>query len=888
LLLLGDFYIFRKFFMPDRTSIQRFFLLALSACLCLTWTGCGRGDSAREKEGAARSSRAKALYEQRDYAQALEAAREVMALAGDLNTDSMLAEGSLLAGRCMRELGQYDSALSSLQNALLHFRATGDQSLERRGRIALAEFYALMENNEEALTAALSAAGTAKVFSDRKDEFTALQIAAASSHRLGRYEQEIGILDELIRLDSAHEGGRNAVDLAGQKIVSLRASGQIDRARTALAGWRWTPPAGNSSAARTLYACGMIERREGRPDSAIRAFSQALGIADGTTDRLLQATILTGLGCLSYRSGHYDNARMYLGDARKSAEQMDILPFQEMLEIALLSCDWKASPRRQRGVPADLLERCDHILAACRQAGFTDGEALALFLRTRMREPYETPDTLLPSYLGALSLAEQSAALFPDEGAVGMITETLLEGEHSGWYDPAVGIACGASRCDQAFDLIERKNLQDISRFFSRLTVRTSREPLNQSVGKLEWRWKEAHVLNEDILGELSRGKKMSFNRLQALDNLIPVRAAEIAQAEAELHSLNANIEGLFSRRAPALREVRDTLPAGSALLEYAPLQDALAILVITRDTCCVRSVPATGSRLGSLIAEYTRDLADPRLVASPMVSPSPASVGRINELASVLGNFLIEPVLPALRGITKLYVVPPREFSWLPFHTLRAGGAVLIDRFSVSYLPSAAVLFWAGARQEPVTSIIGIGHPGRTNWDVEYELKDIRGFYEKARMLFYSSARLSELDTAAYQVLHFAAEFGLDTGIPDNSALNLSDGKTPFGFRGVSLGEVFGVRPPQALIFSNITPEPGQFSRYAPLAFLANGTPVVIATMWQGERKAKKYFGEIFYTSLQAGTTAAEAYQNAIVALGKKSEFAPLYRRGLYYQFGR
>src|SRR5208283_448942 len=161
-------------------------------------------------------------------------------------------------------------------------------------------------------------------------------------------------------------------------------------------------------------------------------------------------------------------------------------------------------------------------------------------------------------------------------------------------------------------------------------------------------------------------------------------------------------------------------------------------------------------------------------------------------------------------------------------------------------------------------------------------------GFYDKARMLFNSAATLSTLDTAKYQLLHFAAEFHGDPIVPNKSAAVFSDGKTPFGLHNVSLGEMLAFPAPQALLFSNITPTPGELSRYAPLAFLANGTPTVIITMWQGERKGKKYFGEIFYTSIHEGIASSLAYHDAMLALTKKPEFEQPDKWGLFYSFGK
>ena len=98
----------------------------------------------------------------------------------------------------------------------------------------------------------------------------------------------------------------------------------------------------------------------------------------------------------------------------------------------------------------------------------------------------------------------------------------------------------------------------------------------------------------------------------------------------------------------------------------------------------------------------------------------------------------------------------------------------------------------------------------------------------------------------------------------------------------------MLAIPAPLTFVFSNVSAVPGGLFRYAPLALLANGTQTLIATMWQGERKAKKCFGEIFYTNLHLGSSAGAAYHQAILALNDKEEFSQSYRWGLYYRFGR
>jgi len=170
----------------------------------------------------------------------------------------------------------------------------------------------------------------------------------------------------------------------------------------------------------------------------------------------------------------------------------------------------------------------------------------------------------------------------------------------------------------------------------------------------------------------------------------------------------------------------------------------------------------------------------------------------------------------------------------------------------------------------------------------VEYELKDIRGFFDNARMYFGPKATLNHLLDTARDVVHIAAEFQFDGNVPNNSVLLLADRKDPFGLHRVPLGELAAIPRPQAIVFSDISQHPGGMTHYGPLLFLANGTKTVVASLWQADRKAKKYFGEGFYTALLAGVSASDAYQHAVEGMIKQPEFYQLQRWGLFYQYGK
>jgi len=847
--------------------------------------GCGHNDAAQE--AFQRCGQASILMNDGDYVTALPLINAAIQQFVDAKNDSASGESYLLAASCYQNLGKYDSALTDYQNAMQSFQSYGDQNLERKGRILLSEFYYDVHDDDAALTLASDAAGSAKVLNDLDDMTHSLTIAANASHRLGNYDQEISLLSELSQTDSMMNHRDNSATYIPKQMFAYQAAGQYDKARSVWNAWYRRVASSNDNAVFVpLYtALGDVQYAFNFPDSALRSYSQALGHIAPETDPIVRGHLLSALGNLAYRARHVDNARMYYADAELQTGKGNDVADQQMLKAMLVACDWKLSGTKSGVATSELLKRCRDIVTVTQQTGFHFGSAFAFFVQGRIMELKYGPDSAAAVYREAIHEYEYPSTVsnrFSD------YVRTFMTVDETEWYDPLLQASCANNITAETFQLAERKNLHDIDRFFSDLTITTFSPKLNHAISQFQRTYHFLESTQDGLTSELASEKKKNTSLIQALNEMSGQYAGQIHVEANDVGKYNPNFTWLLSPGQLTLKQVQDSLPRNSAVIEYIPLPTAVYILLVTHDSAYIRKSQVAGSRVQELVQEYRSLIGDPRLNDGSLRFGQAGIVSRIDQLSTVLAGALIDPIRNKLDSSTILYIVSSKEFGWLPFHTLRENSSPLIDRFDVRYLPTAAVLFFTMPQEKYIADIIGIGHPGKTSWDVEYELKDIRGFYDKARMLFNSTATLTTLDTAAYQLLHFAAEFHGYPDVPNKSAAILSDGKTPFGLHNVRLGEMLAFPPPQVLIFSNITPNPGELSRYAPLAFLANGTPTVITTMWQGERKGKKYFGEIFYTGIHIGTPSSQAYHEAMVALTKKAEFEEPDKWGLFYRFGK
>ncbi len=865
-----------------------YYIIIILLFSCSIFVGCGKSSSDKMDDAIESSTKAAVLYNQQQYIQSLASITEAVKLNSEIKRDSALGENYLLLALCQRKLGQYDSSISSFKISLDYFHLVGDQKLERRGRIVLAELFYALGRHSDALSLASDAAGEAKIFSDIPNETHALLLVVKASQRMRKFPRASSALDELFQIESKQGSEVAKANLLKLSFQVSTAYGDIDRIRESFHKWiSFASDTGDSvSVAESYAAWGKYQSSIHNSDSSLRAYSQALTLVGGVLNRKLQTEILTALGVLSYRSTRFDNAKLYFEEALSLARQENNLIQDRLLSLILVACDWRLS-RSNTVMTSDLAKRCFDIASSCQQVGYRYGEMFAQYLKGVLE--YQRNDTLSSrnSFAALLHLDEQNILPDIDMYAVQEIVNVYMDGERSSWTDPQLQSYVAASRVDDVFRFIENVNLRDIQNFFCRSTLKTGDIRLDHTITELQAKRNALKLLEEDIYEELSLGKRRNPERLNLLNKLYPERVQEF------LHTTQMfdrkNVQWLVSPKPLLLKEVRDSLPSNTALIEFALLSNQLNIIVAAKDTVIFRTTTIARDRLLTMIGEYNRIIGEPRLHTNTPDYNEAGAIVRMNELSSLLYNTLLDPIFSVVSNSTKVYIVLPKDFGWLPIHTLRiAGGMTVGERISISYLPSAAALFFQQKQENYVSNVVGLGHSGKTNWDVEYELKDIRSFYDKAMMFFDTTSTLEHLKPYSFEVLHLAAEFTIDPNVPDNSTIVLSDGISPYGLRHVAIGEMCSFAFPQTFVFSNISPIAGGLSRYAPMAFLASGSRTVITSMWQGERKAKKYFGEVFYTNLMGGMPATKAYQQAVAAMAHHDEFGRLHRWGLFYQFGK
>jgi CHAT domain-containing protein len=211
-----------------------------------------------------------------------------------------------------------------------------------------------------------------------------------------------------------------------------------------------------------------------------------------------------------------------------------------------------------------------------------------------------------------------------------------------------------------------------------------------------------------------------------------------------------------------------------------------------------------------------------------------------------------------------------------------------LAERFVVRYLPTVNALLFDGTGREAKLRILGIGHPGTTDWDVEYELRDIQAFYKDARLRFGQQAVFAALQNERADILHLSLELQSNFRVPSTASVLLSDGQSTKGTHSTPWGELLSLPGFSVVVFSDLGSSGASLHGSLAAMFLMNGSGNVVLNSYPPLRRSKKYFGEIFYTALLSGATTEAAAQRVQQEMIKNREYSSPYVWAPYFLWGK
>ncbi|MBI2891194.1 MAG: CHAT domain-containing protein [Nitrospirae bacterium] len=320
--------------------------------------------------------------------------------------------------------------------------------------------------------------------------------------------------------------------------------------------------------------------------------------------------------------------------------------------------------------------------------------------------------------------------------------------------------------------------------------------------------------------------------------------------------------------------QVRAHLPPKTALIEYAQMGGRSVAYVVTPERWVRVELPEAPLALGAQIRRFRADVVED---VSLETLQGRAYVKVLEQLYAAL----VAPLEGAIGPASHLVIVPTRELYYLPFAALvDSEGRYLVERWSVSYLPSASALpLYLEGKPRPLNRLLALGNPKTDRPPLpqsEAEVRAVARHFRKADVLVGESASRGRLLAMADQAdaLLISAHAELLPDSPLDSPMYLASGPGEEGK--LTVADLFGLRlKPDLVVMSGCQTalgtgpsgaDLGRGDEWVSLArgFLQAGVRTVVGTLWRVPDQVTPEVVAGFFERINNGESRAAALRGA------------------------
>lgn len=340
---------------------------------------------------------------------------------------------------------------------------------------------------------------------------------------------------------------------------------------------------------------------------------------------------------------------------------------------------------------------------------------------------------------------------------------------------------------------------------------------------------------------------------------------------QAFLDDISDSTPALKAIKIPALQEMQQKLESDEALVEFVVGENVVMAFVLRNDRLYASSSDLKRSELATKV-KLVRELIQ-RPQSDRWVKP-----------AASLYHSLIEPLLNTglLEDVEHIYLVPHGILNYLPFASLPAnvsGKQLVIDSFTLSYLPSATALVQNFEHEINAGALLALA-PEKTRLHfAREEARSVSVIFEPATHLLEGKQATESAfkDQASnYGMLHLATHGYFNRKNPMFSGLELEADESNDGL--LQVYEILGLSLDARLVtlsacqtglgtgYFNEIPASDDFVSLT-RAFLLAGSDAVLATLWEVDDRSTVSLMSGFYLRLRAsGSDAGKATALALI----------------------
>ncbi|HYR87549.1 MAG TPA: CHAT domain-containing tetratricopeptide repeat protein [Terriglobia bacterium] len=315
-----------------------------------------------------------------------------------------------------------------------------------------------------------------------------------------------------------------------------------------------------------------------------------------------------------------------------------------------------------------------------------------------------------------------------------------------------------------------------------------------------------------------------------------------------------ANIDRSSDEDTPMLEKLPlPRLKSDEVLLEFQLADEGCAVFVVTGDTVQRVQLKISQEELRSEVDFIRYQITKPE---------GQSHRAALDHHLSRLYERLIEPVEPLLRR--SVVIVPHRWLHALPFHALRAPWGYLLDRYTFSYAPSAAVYALTSARRaEPVNSCLIVGSNDAALPEAVREIEAVSMHLPNAEVVFADDMPSVREKLKSAAIVHIASHAVFRADSPAGPLLMLgSDAVMGTDLSNLDLKAQLVTMSAcsTARTWIGAANETTGLVR----AFLTLSVPSMVGSLWDVQDRSTAGLMDSFYAQLRSSADIAGSLRNA------------------------
>jgi CHAT domain-containing protein len=398
--------------------------------------------------------------------------------------------------------------------------------------------------------------------------------------------------------------------------------------------------------------------------------------------------------------------------------------------------------------------------------------------------------------------------------------------------------------------------------------------------------------------------RRVPQEEINTLKDKLASKEKEYTTFIEEVKLTGSELSSLLTVAPLSPSKLKSLLDPTTSMLEYLTTKDATYAWLITKNDIKVYEIPIKEKELLSKLDDFLLpNISNKARKTRPVMVYAPTSEEKDTtpqerernrqHFSQVSQGFYKDIVAPIEKDIkTKnLIIVPHGVLHKVPFSALSDGKTYLIEKYSLSILPSASVLDYVVKKRKPdKDKILTLANPVTDYVPLDFaevEGSTVSKLFPKSELCVKEKATetLSKKRSIDFNIIHFASHGQFNERQPLQSGLILAKDTENDGF--LQVHEIFGLDLKNANVVTLSACETalskiqgGDDLVGLSRGFIYAGTPSLLATLWEVDDQSTAILMEHFYKNWLKGMTKPEALRQAQITLKQ----IPQYNHPFYW----